>query len=47
VAAEGDEVEVAFALETLEAWGHGVIVRGDGRGRSRFRAIPTHDEKMS
>jgi hypothetical protein len=37
VTAEGDEVEVAFVLETLEAWGHGVMVRGDGRERPRFR----------
>jgi hypothetical protein len=44
VTVECDEVEVAFVLETLEAWG---FVPGDGQGRSRCRAIPTHDEKMS
>jgi hypothetical protein len=35
------------SLETLGVWGYGVIVLGDGRGRSRFRAIPTHDDETA
>ena len=47
VAAEGDEMEVAFVLETLEAYRHGAIVGEIGRGRRAFARLPTHDEKMS
>jgi hypothetical protein len=38
VTTEGDEVEVAFVLETLEAYGHVVIVwemGGSGRAGAR------------
>jgi hypothetical protein len=47
VTAKGDEVEIAFVLETLEALGHGVIVREIGGGGRAFARLPTHDEKMS
>ena len=47
VTAEGDEVEVAFVLETLEAEGHVVIVVEMGVSGRAFARLPTHDEKMS
>ena len=45
VTAEGDEVEVAFVLETLEADGHVVIVWEMGGSGRAFARLPTHDDE--
>jgi hypothetical protein len=47
VLTEGDEVEIAFVLATLQDLGNAIIVREMGGSGRALARLPTHGEKMS